>query len=362
MPSDKLELWCRRNGFHSSHSIKYEYYVDRPEEWDDLREDDLIQVKKLRADKDETARRIKAFKGEKSLMIEKKLGKVGFPLEILYKIMEYVCDQIDGVKVLTMVLEDVHAIAISCPDFLATLPHCYKYLSAKVEPIEGDDKRDWDDLLVNIKKVECPELRKVLKSLHIPFTGKLKGTLSLPSPPLSDDLVDLQIRLLARFGLKEPQRIPAKLAYKVQAEIRHADHRSTQIRAYFDLQEAGVITGHWSDSIFSTFTTLSVCRCLFRLFKTEARLTEKIKSARQIVQIRRAQERQEWARRSEKEQREKEEKERRREQRSRDHFNNLCQAENCKVRGAKDCQFKMCSSCCPGCTRRGHDSKLQVAN
>ena len=65
----------------------------------------------------------------------KKLGKLGFPLEIIHQIVESMCDRYEqsGIHILSVILRDLVNAAFASPDFLVALPHAYKYLGSKPE-------------------------------------------------------------------------------------------------------------------------------------------------------------------------------------------------------------------------------------
>lgn len=71
--------------------------------------------------------------------------KLCLPLEILCRVMELICDgyERDGIRMATIIVEDLLNVALSCPQFLASLPHAYRYLAKKmISPRQGT--LDWD--------------------------------------------------------------------------------------------------------------------------------------------------------------------------------------------------------------------------
>ena len=62
--------------------------------------------------------------------------QLGLPLEILHIIVEFLSDSYEpkGIRMATIVVQDLLNAALSCPDFLAALPYGYSYLAGKVTP------------------------------------------------------------------------------------------------------------------------------------------------------------------------------------------------------------------------------------
>ena len=65
----------------------------------------------------------------------KQLGKLGFPMEIIHQIVEFMCDRYEqhGIHILSVIMQDLLNTALASPDFLVALPHAYKYLAVKPE-------------------------------------------------------------------------------------------------------------------------------------------------------------------------------------------------------------------------------------
>ena len=121
---------------------------------------------------------VEGFKAPDLVMM--KTGKLGLPQEIVYRVLELICDEYEpnGIRMMTIVVEELHQIAMACPDFLAALPHCYKYLASKVEPIPGEDNRDWEEFIADPNQFKVPELKEAVRDLGLKVTGTKAGRCS----------------------------------------------------------------------------------------------------------------------------------------------------------------------------------------
>ena len=121
---------------------------------------------------------VEAFKAPDLVMM--KTGRLGLPQEIVYRVLELICDEYEptGIRMMTIVVEELHQIAMACPDFLAALPHCYKYLASKVEPIPGQENRDWDEFIADPNQFKVPELTEAVRDLGLKVTGTKDGQYS----------------------------------------------------------------------------------------------------------------------------------------------------------------------------------------
>ncbi len=125
---------------------------------------------------DGAAEVVKSFK--KPDVVTLKTGRLGLPQEVVCRILEFLCDEFEpnGYRLLTFVLEDLHSIALSCPDFLAALPYCYRRLAAKiVNPFTGFNKRNWDVYIADPTSFKVAELKEVLRDLYLKVTGSKAG-------------------------------------------------------------------------------------------------------------------------------------------------------------------------------------------
>ncbi len=103
--------------------------------------------------------------------------KLGFPLEILFRITEFVADSYerDGIRILQVVLADLLNAALSCPDFLAALPHAHRYLNSKIRMQWPTDlTHDWDELIRTPDAFNVAELQGALQSLNIKTKKKTR--------------------------------------------------------------------------------------------------------------------------------------------------------------------------------------------
>ena len=206
----------------------------------------------MRRKKDEDIRKIKEYKETMPLRLEKRLGRLKLPKEILCKIMECICDEYPGYKLLLLLLEELHTIALSCPDFLATIPYCYTYLSSKLPPVPGSDLHDWEEFIVQIRDKKSPELKEALKALNVSREG-IKISQPFPLGLVKSHLVDMMLRFLKQFALNEPRRVPVKLAYHVGQEQKSDRH----FYIWVDLREARLVK---QDSLPLHPTSVQVCR------------------------------------------------------------------------------------------------------
>jgi hypothetical protein len=106
-----------------------------------------------------------------------KTGRLGLPQEIVCRILELICDEYEpeGIKIMVIILDELHNIVLSCPDFLAALPHCYKYLAAKLDPLPGSDKRDWDEIVANPNLFKAFEIKEALRDAELLNSGSKAG-------------------------------------------------------------------------------------------------------------------------------------------------------------------------------------------
>ena len=336
----------KKRGFHSvDYEDRLDFLADHPEMWGRMCEARLKEVTELLAKKEELIRKIKEYKEPPPLRLEKTLGRLKLPQEILCKIMECLCDESRRYKLLLLLLEELHTIALSCPDFLATIPHCYKYLESKLSPVPGSDKYDWQEFIVQIREKKLPQLKEALKVLSVPRDcNKISTSLLFPA---RSHLVDMIIRLLSKtFGLMEPRRVPIKLAYHVSQEQKTDYLQYTWV----NLENARLV--QW-DSLPLHPTSVQVCRELFRLYKTDEGVEKKVEEANEILRLKKERERR---REIEQFEFQKKEKERIREA----NLKLRCKGSGCYSRGAEACKYRMCISHCPGCPRPGHDQKLTL--
>ncbi len=118
---------------------------------------------------------IESFKAPELIM--KSTGKLGLPQEIVRHILDLICDEFGAneFRLLTFVLDDLHNIALSCPDFLAALTHCYQRLAVKIGRLPSSDKRDWDEYIANPTSLKSYNLKEALKDLKLKVTGTKAG-------------------------------------------------------------------------------------------------------------------------------------------------------------------------------------------
>ena len=121
---------------------------------------------------------VKKFKPPNLLIM--RTGSLKLPHEIICRIFEMVCDEFDpdAFRLLRFVLEDLHNIALSCPDFLAALPHSYKYLAnlaSKRSPLPGVGRFDWDALISDSSKIKTEEMREACRFIGQLVSGNRDG-------------------------------------------------------------------------------------------------------------------------------------------------------------------------------------------
>ena len=104
----------------------------------------------------------------------KQTGMLGLPREIIRRIMEYICDdhEPEGVHVLPLVATELVNIALSCPDFLAALPHSYNYLASNLSGVQSlPAEHDWNQLIRDPVSFKVSELKVALQALNLPANG-----------------------------------------------------------------------------------------------------------------------------------------------------------------------------------------------
>ena len=96
--------------------------------------------------------------------------QLGLPLEILHLIVEFLSDSYEpkGIRMATIVVQDLLNAALSCPDFLAALPYGYSHLAGKVKPcLQLSPSYDWDAMIRDPHSHSYDELYHALLSLGI---------------------------------------------------------------------------------------------------------------------------------------------------------------------------------------------------
>ena len=108
--------------------------------------------------------------------------QLGLPLEILHQIFEFLSDSYepDGIRMATIVVQDLLNAALSCPEFLAALPYGYRYLAGKVTPVKQlPSSYDWDAMIQDPHSHSNTELAEASRALrYIPCeqgSGKLSA-------------------------------------------------------------------------------------------------------------------------------------------------------------------------------------------
>ncbi len=110
----------------------------------------------------------------------KRSKTLGLPQEIICKILEHLCDEFEpnGIRIFPVIATELVQIALSCRDFNAALPHCYKYFASRfitTPPPVLPQTHDWQELIANPTKLKMPELKTVLMCLDEPTSGLKRG-------------------------------------------------------------------------------------------------------------------------------------------------------------------------------------------
>ena len=111
-------------------------------------------------------------------LLIKKTGKLGLPREVACRIMENLCDEYEpeGIRVFPVVASELVNVALSCPDFLVVLPHCYDYLASKMNLRKLlPDGHDWNRLISEPAAFSVEELKATLRVLEKSADGYKGG-------------------------------------------------------------------------------------------------------------------------------------------------------------------------------------------
>ena len=164
-----------------------------------------------------------------------------------------------------VVASELVNIALSCRDFLAALPYCYKYLARDPKlQISLPGNRDWDALIRDPTPFVVSELLQILQQLKLPTKGDKNG--KIVNLSLVFHLVELISRILGYFGLDQPRFVPARLAFYLKKE-RNAKvpqelyEKSTLLKQYGKLQTTISLTGnmryvHWCKEVSKTYRNI----------------------------------------------------------------------------------------------------------
>ena len=105
----------------------------------------------------------------------KTMGKLGLPLKLIYRIVEFICDSYEprGIRIVAVILQDLLHMALASPDFYAALPYAYDCLKSKPElptpryslPVT----RDWGGMIREPDSFDHEEIKSGLDELGIKF-------------------------------------------------------------------------------------------------------------------------------------------------------------------------------------------------
>jgi hypothetical protein len=109
-----------------------------------------------------------------SVSLNKFLGKIPFPPELIEKIMEAIADVYAPGKNIKPILRTMINAAIAAPDFLNRLSHGFNYLANKLPELPYHSTK-WEAILSNPHQSTIKELRETAKELNISFYGQKNG-------------------------------------------------------------------------------------------------------------------------------------------------------------------------------------------
>jgi hypothetical protein len=159
-------------------------YIDgKPDYLSQFHSKDPVVQKRLRQ---LTKQRIDSFQKPRPILSldTARRGKLGLPQEIIQRILEFICDEYEptGIRLLPIVIEDLHNIALSSLDFCMAVRYSYHYLASKVRPLPGSDKRDWDEYIKDPMALKISDIKDALTDLkvYLPAGFNKPGTYLLP--------------------------------------------------------------------------------------------------------------------------------------------------------------------------------------
>ena len=216
----------------------------------------------------------------KSVQRVKETGRLGLPLEILCRIMEFRCDEFEpkGIRAFPFVAKKLVTAALSCSDLLSTLPHCYNYLASMIGPKlpELPAEYDWTALIRYPASLKVHELNSALISLDLSIEGNKGGISILFLSPAMADSAELVSRMLDHFGLDKPtvNDHPRLLVY-LRALRKYYVAKKLRDRCISLIQ-----AGYLDKFNFRKMSYLKVCEHLLRYYRDWNDLESDFKSKR----------------------------------------------------------------------------------
>ena len=111
----------------------------------------------------------------KPMNTDKMMGKLGLPMELIYRIVEFICDSYEpqGIRIVAVILQDLLHMALASPDFYAALPYAYDYLGSKPElptpSLSLPVTRDWGRMIRDPLSFDYKVMKSGLVELGIDF-------------------------------------------------------------------------------------------------------------------------------------------------------------------------------------------------